>query len=264
MRIRKLNINVHQSVVFVSLLLFLSLLVFLVRSEMQLSPASTDNELHVGKSLLEAGDYSQAVETYTKAIEEDGVSHTKFAGRGIAYLYLRRFTEAERDFTESLALFKDPIVLAYRCHAHRMLADLVLAEEDCLEAIVLDPTVEGAYVNLSMVYLEKGNLAKAEQAIKDVLDINQENVDAHYVLFELEIARGDLASAHDALSKCIEADSNEAACYWERGQLNLTLGNVEHAKRDFWSVIKVGNIDRDGELMYKAGSQLRIMGEEIE
>lgn len=59
--------------------------------------------------LLNCGRYSQAVETYSQAIEAGGNSHLpslwgKFAGRGAAYLRMGRLREAQSDFERGLEL----------------------------------------------------------------------------------------------------------------------------------------------------------------
>ncbi len=232
------------------------------------SPLTNQTPIGEPTSFLDEGDqllrfrrYEQAITVYDQAIESSDDLARAYAGRGHAYVGLRRFGKAVSDYTTSLEYNRMPVVLASRCNAYRMLAKFTLAMDDCNEAIELDPNNAETHVALTMLFLEQGNTNQARAEINTARQLDPEYVNAQYVLAQVESAEGHLAAAAIALSKCIEMDQSQPAYYWERGFIYYSLGKIDQAKEDMRSVLRYGVPEVDGELLFNAGKMLRSLGE---
>ena len=78
-----------------------------------------------------------------------------YFGRGNAFLGLRRFDEALRDFTKSLEFERTPEVLASRCNTFRIYTKYDEALRDCLEALELDPENADALLSTIFLYIDQ-------------------------------------------------------------------------------------------------------------
>ncbi|XP_065904749.1 small glutamine-rich tetratricopeptide repeat-containing protein alpha-like [Dysidea avara] len=96
-----------------------------------------------GNVKLDSGDYAEAVELYTKAIEIDGNNATFFANRAAAHMYLQDYAKAKEDC--KIAVEKNP---GYAKAYHRLgricahLNEKEDAKEYYTKAIEIDPSNE--------------------------------------------------------------------------------------------------------------------------
>lgn len=215
-----------------------------------------------GDQLLQSGRYDQAVAAYNEAIEGGHELARAYAGRGHANMSLRQFKQALEDFSMSLEYERNPVVLASRCNAYRLLDDLSSALQDCREAIELAPENMDVRIAFAMLLLDKGDIDEARSEANAAHEINPNSAKPYYILAQIYSIEGNYEEAIKSLSECIEIDPDEPIYYWERGFLYYSLGKVEESKKDMRAVLEYGETYKDGELMFEAGNLLRSLGEE--
>jgi tetratricopeptide (TPR) repeat protein len=130
-----------------------------------IAPATIE-QTKAGSRFLDAGDYEQAVEQFTLAIESaganvqpvvvDNASAALYRNRGMAYLAMGFPNTAKEDFTDSIALAPaDSSGYEQRAVAYQRLGDLFNAIRDATHAIRLKPHNAAAYYTRGLVYLQR-------------------------------------------------------------------------------------------------------------
>lgn len=207
-------------------------------------------------AFYEQGQLQQAFDAYSVAIDaRQGVAEA-YAGRGDIYTQWRRFREAANDYSASLEVQRDPIVLGKRCNAYRLLAKFDLALQDCQEAIQLDPEYIDAYIAQAVLHLEQGQAEAAKQVIEQAMTIDPTVARLHQALGQIEISQGHTDAGIAALDEAIRLDPKQPQFYWDRGFAYYTLGKLKESSEDMERVIQNGDPEKDGELIYQAGSLL--------
>jgi tetratricopeptide (TPR) repeat protein len=192
-----------------SVVLFILVLIVIgVQFSCSLPPeGSPDWYYNRAYDLAEQGLYEEAVEEYTKVLENNPTNTIRiqtYVKRAAAYNSLQCWEESISDSTEAINL--DPeSKLAYlnRAVAYNYTGKYDLAIVDFSKAIELDDTIAEAYVNRAYAYYKKGGFQKA------IADCNQ----------------------------ALEIDPEQSYAYFNRGLVHKELGLVEEAISDFENFI---------------------------
>ena len=109
------------------------------------------------------GEYKEAIEFFTKAIELDQKNALAYALRAISYLGLaNKHDQAIQDFTKAIELDpKNTLTYAFRGRTYLDLGKHDQAIQDFTEAIELAPNHADAYFDRGFTYLHLGKLDKA-------------------------------------------------------------------------------------------------------
>lgn len=225
------------------------------------TPVATQGAVDRGNQLASEGKLEEAFAQYNTAIQNNTDLAAAYSGRGNIFTQWRRFAEAANDYTTALQYNKTAEVLINRCNANRMLAKPEAARQDCSEAIQLNPEMADAHLALAMLNLDQGNTAEAETAVQTALEINPDSATTYHVLSQIKLIEGDMEGAIEALTKSIEIDPNQPQYYWDRGFTYYMTGQIEPAKEDMRQLLEIGNPERDGELLLRAGTLLTSFGE---
>ncbi len=191
-------------------LFILALIILGMHSSCSLPPeGSPDWYYNRAYDLAEQGLYEEAVEEYTKVLENNPTNTIRiqtYVKRAAAYNSLQLWEESISDSTEAINL--DPEnKLAYlnRAVAYGYSGKYDLAIVDFGKAIELDDTIAEAYVNRAYAYYKKGGFQKA------IEDCNQ----------------------------ALEIDPGQSYAYFNRGLVYKELGHVEEAISDFENFISM-------------------------
>jgi tetratricopeptide (TPR) repeat protein len=153
-----------------------------------------------GYALGNAGNWQEAREAFTRALELNPKYAVAHHSRGAAYDELGDYHQALRDFDRSIELDpKDAWAYLIRGAAYDKYGDYRQAIRDYNRAIELDPKLAGAYYNRGTAY---GKLGDYRQAIRDC-------------------------------DRAIELEPKDAKAYLNRGAAYSSLGDYQQALRDF-------------------------------
>lgn len=115
-----------------------------------------------GRTFFEQGEYNQAIEQFTKALQMDPKDAMSYYNRGLAYVAKTEYQEAIADYTS--ALHQNPrnaMAYYHRGIAHRLLGEHDRAIADYTRALRLDPRLAVAYRNRGQAYAAKGETDRA-------------------------------------------------------------------------------------------------------
>jgi len=156
-----------------------------------------------GLALMESGDYTGAVESFSKALRLTlGDLATVLVYRGDAYAAQGEHDLALADFNE--ALRQNPYLpeaYAARGNLRRLLGDLYGAVEDHTAALQIEPEFLEAYYNRALALEELHLLAEAEADLTRVLTLNPGVALGYYARGQIRAARRDYTGAISDLQR---------------------------------------------------------------
>ena len=120
------------------------------------------------------GQFQEAVEHYTQALELEPQLTAAYNNRGNTHYHKGDFNIAIQDYDKALEV--DPrFADAYsnRGNAYKASGHLALAIQDYNRSLELDPNIAETYYNRGNVYMDIGDLALAIQDYSKVLELNQ-------------------------------------------------------------------------------------------
>jgi tetratricopeptide (TPR) repeat protein len=190
------------------------------QSEPGLSPPSTEpttpNEamgyIRRGLILARTGDYQQAIEQFTLAIELD-------PNLGLAY--------GNRGFTRVAV------------------GDNAGAIEDFTRALELDPEDAIMFASRGITYAEMGDNETALVDLNRSIEINPDFAPTYYNRGLTRMALEDAQGALEDLTRAIDLDADFAAAYRTRGQLRSDLDDTEGAIEDLQTAAELFRAQRN-------------------
>ncbi|MDR2904920.1 MAG: tetratricopeptide repeat protein [Helicobacteraceae bacterium] len=206
------------------------------------------------------GDYQDAIDLYSELIPINGEAHwfktliinlysrapnppnnsIAYYNRGIAYIKLRNYDQAVKDYTQAIALDpKDDQAYHNRGGAYCKLGNYDQAIADFTKAIELNPKYASAYFNRGVTYDKQQNYNQAitdftkaiELAPKDATYYNNRG-NVYYELQNYDQAISDY-------TKAIELDPKFVMAYSNRGVAYKKLQNYDQAIKDCTQAIKI-------------------------
>jgi tetratricopeptide (TPR) repeat protein len=141
------------------------------------------------------------------------------------------------DFEGAAAVFKDladsspdaPKVFYYLALAQKNLGDSKAAIKNYEKASALDPALMDAHINLGLMLLEKGDLARAESELRIYLENSPDASDAHFNYALVQEALGNLEKATAHYEKAAAAAPEDFAPLLGLGDAAKKSGNAEAA-----------------------------------
>ncbi|MBE6094046.1 MAG: tetratricopeptide repeat protein [Schwartzia succinivorans] len=188
--------------------------------------------------------YAQAIEDYTKVIENDtevAIVRDAYINRGFLYDARGEHDWAIMDYTKSIDL--DPNqVEAYinRGASYSDIGDYPKAIADLSIAIEIDPHYAVAYRSRGKTY---GRLRDYIRAIDDftrAIELNSQDEESYVMRGCYFATLGNYESAIDDLTKAIELNPNNPHAYYARGLAYKDLGSIEKAYADVTTAKSLG------------------------
>ncbi len=125
------------------------------------------------------------------------------------------------------------------------------------QAVVIDPELGGAWVNLGVGLRRAGDMAGAEAAYRKALEVDPSAASAYSNLAGLLRSRGRDAEAGELLSLATRADSRNPFSYISLGDLALSHGRLEEARRFYQKALR---LNRDDAEAYAALGMVALAG----
>jgi len=155
-----------------------------------------------GREAYQAGDYGQAIDAFTRALDINFALARSYTQRGDAYWQNGQFAEAITDYSEAIERKHEPLAVPYYNRA------CVYHQQEAYEAALSDynQAIQLHYEPLSWPYHQRAQLYQA---------------------------LGDDANALTDFNQTISLSPDLAEAYQQRGELHLNMGASELALADF-------------------------------
>jgi len=198
----------------------------------------------VGMSLLESGNYPEALSSLHQAHDLDSDDPTIMNNLGLAYFYRGRPDKAKSFLIK--ALDQNEKLTDARNNLGRILLELGEYRESEIQLKMATqdltyPRPDRPYLNLGMLYFKTSRFQEAKRSLERSLHYEKNNCTATTLLgrsyFELKDYLSSAAILDRAIGNCSFQSSDEAQ-YWS-GMSYLKLGDLNRARRRFSEIVKL-------------------------
>lgn len=194
-----------------------------------------DNYFEQGLSLMETGDFAQAVAMFDSAIKLGlGDIADIYVCRGEALAYLGQWQEAETSINE--ALRRQPYMAAAyneRGNVRRFQQDDENAIRDYTAAIQIEPTYYEAYYNRALAYEDQHRFAEAEADLTRTLELNPDILQAYEARGRVRASQRKFDQAIDDLTRYLRTGAGRQ--YDNHSEIQGHLLSLR-LQRLFWSL----------------------------
>jgi tetratricopeptide (TPR) repeat protein len=161
------------------------------------SPLLSDQ---LGRLLYRLDDYAGAEAAFSRLVDRDPTDAHSLLYRGLSRLKTGRFKEAEADFTALGGLQKDDPDQGYALAlALMMQKKYAQAEDELRKVLALNPQAEAAWAQLAFVYEREKKPSDAVGALRQGLKLLPTSEELALLLSAEQEDQGDLAGAEQAL-----------------------------------------------------------------
>lgn len=182
-----------------------------------------------GDLLLEADRPANAVEAFTKGIQQGLESAAVYTGRGAAYAKLRQWEKALADFDKGIKLRLDnPVPYKQRGVVKMETGQIQDAIEDFDRAITLKPDYWDAYMERANAYGSSGRFDVALTDLNRVLTVSPTNGRALGLRGSAQLLAGQPQKAIEDFTRALELSPREVRLLLARAAAYTQLG--EHGK----------------------------------
>ena len=186
------------------------------------------------------GEYEQAIQDATKAIEINPDYAEAYHTRGLVYNNQGEHEQAIRDFTKTIELKPDDAeVYAMRGFTYSSQGEHAHVIEDATKAIELKPDYTEAYVMRGLAYSIQGEHEQAIQDATKAIEINPDYAEAYYTRGLAYSIQGEYEQAIQNFTKAIELKPDHDEAYHTRGLAYFFQGKYDHAIKDATKAIEL-------------------------
>ena len=192
-------------------------------------PARAKAFVDQGIASNQKGDYTNAIEAFSQAIDIDPKNVTAFTNRGIAFNNSYDFDSAIEDFTDAISLDpKNALAFNSRGYAYDNKKLYAQAIADFNEAIKLDPKYAAAHTNRGESYFNQKNYDRAISDFSEAIRLGNAKVIDYNNRGNAYYARGDYTRAIADYEQALKIDSRNS----------YTKQNLSNAQKAFigWNV----------------------------
>ncbi|MBE9048200.1 tetratricopeptide repeat protein [Pleurocapsales cyanobacterium LEGE 10410] len=223
--------------------------------------------LQQGIAKAKNGDYTAAIELFTKAIALNDKSAQAYYHRGLAYYDLGNIASAIADYDRSLNLDSRQVNVYFsRAMAFLAMDNLQSSIIDLQVVLSLDPNCDKAYklqANICVrlkeydeaidylkqagkIYLERQDKESCRFCLARIRQIEQQKIEvqggvtnqAFLQQIQQKIDRGNLGEAFSDCNWLLQLDPYDAEAYQYRGKISEKLGEYEQARQDLHQAAK--------------------------
>ncbi|MCK5912588.1 MAG: tetratricopeptide repeat protein, partial [Desulfuromusa sp.] len=114
--------------------------------------------------------------------------------------------------------------------AHGASGDIESAENFFQKALLLDPGSVAPRLNLAKVYLQKKKFTLSKRYLQEVISIDSKEVEAYYLLANIETRAGDREAALQIYQTLAQVDPKQVQAFYMAGILQMDLGDLDGAQ----------------------------------
>ncbi len=189
-----------------------------------------NNDLQTALDAFKAGDYEKAIDAFKLVLEQDNNNPNVLNNIGLCYSKLANDELASEFFIKTLS-FNPKSVQTYI-----NLADVYYRNKNIVEAInllengvTLMPQEIALKHYLSRFYVEDCRYDLAMDQLFEILDIDEDNVDAYWDLGNIHFELGDYDSAVENYENVLEKVTDNAVLYYQTAITYEANDNVDKA-----------------------------------
>ena len=196
--------------------------------------------IHRGVEAEQRGQYSDAIENFTKAVQLKPDYAEVYYDRGLAYHIKGEYDQAIQDFTKVIEL-KPDYAEAYHARgtAYGGQDENYRATQDFTKAIELKPDYAEAYAVRGGIYNIQGEFDRAIQDSTKAIELNPDCDRAYAVRGAAYGGQGKYDHAIQDLTKTIELKPDDAITYAIRGRIYIIQGKYGRAIQDSTKAIEL-------------------------
>ena len=183
-----------------------------------------------GNQYFGKGDYDQALQDYSQAIELDPNNAIAFYDRANVHSATRNYDRAIMDYGEAIRI-NPTYARAFnnRCFVHNIEGRYDRAIEDCSQAIRHDPRQANFFVSRGNAYNNKGDYDHALQDYNKAIELDPGYVNASVGRSNVLIKTGEYKGAIQDLNKVISVQPTNATAWNNRCWAKAILGKEKEA-----------------------------------
>lgn len=189
-----------------------------------------NNDLQTALDSFKAGDYEKAIDAFKLVLEQDNNNPNVLNNIGLCYSKLAKDDLASEYFIKTLS-FNPKSVQTYI-----NLADVYYRNKNIVEAInllengvTLMPQEIALKHYLSRFYVEDCRYDLAMDQLFEILDIDENNLDAYWDLGNIQFELGDYDSAVENYENVLEKVTDNAVLYYQTAITYEANDNVDKA-----------------------------------
>lgn len=189
-----------------------------------------NNDLQIALDSFKAGDYEKAIDAFKSVLEQDNNNPNVLNNIGLCYSKLAKDDLASEYFIKTLS-FNPKSVQTYI-----NLADVYYRNKNVIEAInllengvTLMPQEIALKHYLSRFYVEDCRYDLAMDQLFEILDIDEDNVDAYWDLGNIQFELGDYDSAVENYENVLEKVTDNAVLYYQTAITYEANDNIDKA-----------------------------------
>ena len=189
-----------------------------------------NNDLQTALDSFKAGEYQKAIDAFTLVLEQDNNNPNVLNNIGLCYSKLAKDDLASEYFIKTLS-FNPKSVQTYI-----NLADVYYRNKNIVEAInllengvTLMPQEIALKHYLSRFYVEDCRYDLAMDQLFEILDIDENNLDAYWDLGNIQFELGDYDSAVENYENVLEKVTDNAVLYYQTAITYEANDNVDKA-----------------------------------
>jgi tetratricopeptide (TPR) repeat protein len=187
---------------------------------------------------LESGNFNEAIELYSKVIEQNPEDMIALNNRSHAYWNLGELDKALKDVNKALSIEFDYDALANRATYNLYANNYSDAISDFDQVIPKDSSAQN-FNNRGLAYYFSGNSKKAIENYKVALSIDSTYSESYNNLSLIYVNETKFEEAVSLCDIAIRFDSTNVYGFSNRGWANNFLGNYETAIEDFNNAIRI-------------------------
>ena len=209
---------------------------YIQRADAPYLTLGAEEYFHSGVKAQQRGQYSEAIQDLTKAIELKEDYAEAYYARGLAYDRKGEYDQAIQDLTKAIELKEDTDTYLARGGAYRSKGEYDQAIQDLTKAIELKEDAE-SYALRSFAYDRKGEYDQAIQDLTKAIEL-KEDTDTYLARGGAYRSKGEYDQAIQDLTKAIEL-KEDADTYLIRGGVYYSKGEYDQAIQDFTKAIEL-------------------------
>jgi tetratricopeptide (TPR) repeat protein/predicted Ser/Thr protein kinase len=207
---------------------------------LELDPDYAQAYYNRGTAKGNSGDWQGQLEDCSEAIRLDPTFTAAYVNRGTARSHLGALEQAIQDFNRALELNpSESVALVNRGATRRLLSDYEGAIADCTEALKFDPKLAVAYAERARARAKlsdwRGSLRDASEAI----GLTPEVADYYEIRLVAHSNLGNYAAQLEDADRYLRFDQDSALGFANRGNARLKLGDLQGAIADSTKAIEL-------------------------